>query len=86
MAIYQPKPDPPCVRVYVMRANETGFWLYFYGLTQRDLMVIPNQYITTAMQRRGLEPGAYSLSPFMVESVRPQNRNYVMESMVGRMR
>lgn len=75
-----------CTRVYVLKLDGDGFFLYFYGLTESDLMVCPNQYIVEAIVRRGLMPGEYTSSPFMVESVRPYKRNYVMESMIGRFR
>lgn len=61
-----------CTRITVFRdpSCESGFYLYFYGLTVQDLMLIPNEYVGTAMRRRGLDVDGYGSSPFTVEEVR----------------
>lgn len=50
--------------------GEVAFILCLYGLTDKDLGLCPNPYVSTALNRRGLEPGMVNVSPFYTERVR----------------
>lgn len=47
------------------------FDVLFYGLTERDLMIIPNDYIAEFMERRRFLPeNGFNSSPFTVRAIR----------------
>lgn len=48
---------------------EPAFDLLLYGLTESDIYTVPNEYVSTALNRRNL-PFGYSVSIFCVERIR----------------
>jgi len=57
-----------CVRIKVWNEDGDPFFVYFYGLTEKDLCEIPNQYVSAMIRRRHFERCTSSL--FTVEQVR----------------
>lgn len=59
-----------CWRVTILNQYaEPAFDLLLYGLSERDIYIVPNEFVSAALNRRNL-PDGYSTSMFFVERIR----------------
>lgn len=60
-----------CFAVSVFDLNGIPvFELLIYGITENEIYLTPNPYVSQALNRRGFLPGEFIVSPFAVRKIR----------------